>query len=164
MSEDCSLVWCSPNRLNGEHSRAIFMGHEADHSLSSSAEFVNEWSCTSTLHMSSWRTKVQLCLSSSSALAYGPYSLTSASFRMMAHVDVCFAFFLHHLTLIDSVFTEGFISFLASRVSNSITDYATTASFHTLSNSLSPTYSLIWRYIVYVTDRVVKYTFNKYDR
>jgi hypothetical protein len=31
-------------------------------------------------------------------LAYGPYSLTSASFRMIAHRYLCSAFFLHLLT------------------------------------------------------------------
>jgi hypothetical protein len=37
----------------------------------------------------------------SSALAYGPYSLTSASFRMIARIYSCSAFFLHLLTPID---------------------------------------------------------------
>ena len=37
----------------------------------------------------------------SSSLAYGPYSLTSASFRMKAHTDLSSAFFLHLLTPID---------------------------------------------------------------
>jgi hypothetical protein len=35
---------------------------------------------------------------SSSSLSYGPYNLTNASFRMIAHTDLSFAFFLHLLT------------------------------------------------------------------
>jgi hypothetical protein len=38
----------------------------------------------------------------SSSLAYGPYSLTSASFRMIAHADLSSALFLHLLTPIVS--------------------------------------------------------------
>jgi hypothetical protein len=38
---------------------------------------------------------------SSSSLAYGPYSLTSTSFRMIAHTDLSSALFLHLLTSID---------------------------------------------------------------
>ena len=39
--------------------------------------------------------------SSSSSLAYGPYSTTSAPYRMIAHADLSSAFFLHHSTPID---------------------------------------------------------------
>jgi hypothetical protein len=39
--------------------------------------------------------------SASSSLAYGPYSLTSASFRMTAHTDLSSALFLHLLTSVD---------------------------------------------------------------
>jgi hypothetical protein len=39
--------------------------------------------------------------SSSSSLAYGPYSSTSASFRVTAHADLSSAFFLHLSTPTD---------------------------------------------------------------
>jgi hypothetical protein len=42
-----------------------------------------------------------LFFSSSSSLAYGPYSLTNASFRMIVHTDLSSAFFHHISTSID---------------------------------------------------------------
>ena len=44
---------------------------------------------------------VPISSGSSSSLAYGPYSLTSTSFRMTAHIDLSSAFFLRLLTPID---------------------------------------------------------------
>jgi hypothetical protein len=65
-------------------------------------------SCSPSSYSSSYSSSTPLLLLflfsssySSSSLAYGPYSLTSASFRLTAHKDLSSAFLLHLLTPID---------------------------------------------------------------